>query len=225
MTRLDKAKGGRQNTYQIHSDVPLRDEASDAAVGDLLVVVGWAFEGRRRRDGYRREWQKIGEGRSTQIKVLLASVVPLLATQFKGTLRTLRKRSRLLARLALLAWMGLIIFLSSRSSMPTDSPLVERLGQYQDEVGHLGEYAVLGMLTYAVLRPYLNGRRTLIFSLAFCIAFSLADEGFQGTIPNRTPQFIDVLLDAVGAVGALAMLSALGPRIRTYLPRSLRGPD
>ena len=142
-----------------------------------------------------------------------------------GTLRTLRKRYRLLAGLALLAWMGLILFLSSRSSLPANSPLVEWLGQYQDEVGHLGEYAVLGMLTRAVLLTHLNRRRTLIYSLAFCVAFSLADEGFQGTVPNRTPQFIDVLLDAVGAVGALAMLSVLGPHLRKYLPRSLCGPD
>lgn len=125
--------------------------------------------------------------------------------------------------LALLAWMGLILFLSSRSSLPTDSPPAEWLGQYQDEVGHLGEYAILGMLTYLVLRPRLSGRRTLIFSLAFCVAFSLGDEALQGMVPTRTPQLIDVFLDAVGAVVALAMLSILGPRLKAHLFRRVPG--
>jgi VanZ family protein len=115
--------------------------------------------------------------------------------------------------------MGLILFLSSRSSLPTDSLAVRWLGQYRDEVGHLGEYAILGMLTYLVLRPRLSGRRTFIFSLAFCVAFSLGDEAFQGMVPNRTPQLIDVFLDAVGAAASLAMLSVLGPRLKAYLFR------
>jgi hypothetical protein len=37
---------GRRNKYTIHSDMPLSEEASDAAVGELLVMLGWK---RRRR--------------------------------------------------------------------------------------------------------------------------------------------------------------------------------
>ena len=40
---VTKTKVGRLNSYQIHPDVPLRDEASDAAVGELLVVLGWRW--------------------------------------------------------------------------------------------------------------------------------------------------------------------------------------
>ena len=134
-----------------------------------------------------------------------------------------KRTNRILPILVLLAWMGLIIFLSSRSSLPTDVPAVERIGQYQDEVGHLGEYAVLGMLAFVALRPFTRGRRTFVFSLAFCIAFSLVDEAYQGTVPNRTPQVIDVFLDAVGAVSAIAMLSILGPRLRAYWLRRVSG--
>ena len=36
---VTKTKVGRLNSYQIHPDVPLKDEASDAAVGELLVVL------------------------------------------------------------------------------------------------------------------------------------------------------------------------------------------
>jgi DNA-binding Lrp family transcriptional regulator len=38
---ITKTKIGRNNQYRIHADVPLNDEASDAAVGELLVMLGW----------------------------------------------------------------------------------------------------------------------------------------------------------------------------------------
>lgn len=38
---VTKEKVGRRNQYQIHPDTPLKDEASDAAVGELLMMLGW----------------------------------------------------------------------------------------------------------------------------------------------------------------------------------------
>jgi len=38
---IDKQKVGRQNHYRIHPDMPLKEDTSDAAVGELLVVLGW----------------------------------------------------------------------------------------------------------------------------------------------------------------------------------------
>ena len=119
--------------------------------------------------------------------------------------------------------MGLILFLSSRSSLPTSLPghpsSLEWLMEYRDEVGHLGEYAVLALLAYTSLRLSLSRRRAFILALAFCGAFSLADEAFQGLVPNRTPQATDVLLDGVGAAASLVLVAALGPRLRRYLRR------
>ena len=45
---ITKIKVGRQNKYRIHPDVPIKDEASDASVGELLVMLGW-----KRRKGKR----------------------------------------------------------------------------------------------------------------------------------------------------------------------------
>ena len=36
---IERVKVGRQNTYRIHPDVPLR--TGDAAVGELLTMLGW----------------------------------------------------------------------------------------------------------------------------------------------------------------------------------------
>ena len=46
---VTKTRVGRRNSYQIHPDVPLKDEVSNAAVGELLVVLGWKQRGRRVR--------------------------------------------------------------------------------------------------------------------------------------------------------------------------------
>jgi DNA-binding transcriptional ArsR family regulator len=37
---ITKTRVGRQNHYRIHSDMPLKDDGSDAAVGELLVMLG-----------------------------------------------------------------------------------------------------------------------------------------------------------------------------------------
>lgn len=39
-----KTKVGRQNEYRIQPDMPMREEASDAAVGELLSMLGWKQE-------------------------------------------------------------------------------------------------------------------------------------------------------------------------------------
>ncbi|HEY48647.1 MAG TPA: winged helix-turn-helix transcriptional regulator [Dehalococcoidia bacterium] len=48
---ITKTKVGRQNQYRIHSDVPLKDEDTDAAVGELLVMLGWKRRGRAKQAG------------------------------------------------------------------------------------------------------------------------------------------------------------------------------
>jgi len=44
---ITKIKVGRQNKYRIHPGVPIKDEMSDAAVGELLTMLGWKRRKRR----------------------------------------------------------------------------------------------------------------------------------------------------------------------------------
>lgn len=44
---ITKTKLGRRNKYKIHPDVPLKDESSDSAVGELLVMLGWKRRARK----------------------------------------------------------------------------------------------------------------------------------------------------------------------------------
>jgi hypothetical protein len=43
---ITKTKVGRKNKYTIHPDMPMANDASDASIGELLVMLGWK---RRRR--------------------------------------------------------------------------------------------------------------------------------------------------------------------------------
>jgi predicted DNA-binding transcriptional regulator YafY len=38
---VTKTRVGRKNHYRIHPDLPLKDEATDTAVGELLAMLGW----------------------------------------------------------------------------------------------------------------------------------------------------------------------------------------
>jgi len=44
---ITKTKVGRKNQYKIHADMPLKSEVTGAAVGELLVMLGWKPRKRR----------------------------------------------------------------------------------------------------------------------------------------------------------------------------------
>ena len=44
---ITRTKVGRKNKYTIHPNTPMTEETSDAAVGELLVMLGW--KNRRRK--------------------------------------------------------------------------------------------------------------------------------------------------------------------------------
>ncbi len=48
---ITKIKVGRQNKYKIHSNMPMKEEMGDAAVGELLVMLGWKSKKRKPKTG------------------------------------------------------------------------------------------------------------------------------------------------------------------------------
>ena len=59
---VTKNKVGRKNHYRIHPDVPLKDEATDSAVGELLVMLGWKWRRRKVTESSPEEPQIIEVG-------------------------------------------------------------------------------------------------------------------------------------------------------------------
>ena len=58
---IDKARVGRQNRYRIHPDMPLKENSSDAAVGELLVVLGWKRRKKRAKGSENEEGKAQGQ--------------------------------------------------------------------------------------------------------------------------------------------------------------------
>jgi VanZ family protein len=123
-------------------------------------------------------------------------------------MKTLRK-NRPLRWAAVVAWMGLIFFLSAQPRLPLVMPTA--WSQAQDVIGHFTVYAVLSVLVWWALRGA-GVRHPLLWALAATVFYSFTDEFHQSFVPNRHPDVFDLATDFVGAVIALLIVRWLSAR-------------
>ncbi len=64
---ITKTRVGRHNEYQIHLDMPLRNEAGTAAVGELLMMLGWKPRRRRSQSQRKTPSSKSGDDASRRL--------------------------------------------------------------------------------------------------------------------------------------------------------------
>jgi VanZ family protein len=96
-----------------------------------------------------------------------------------------------------LAYMLLIWGLSS---IPRTAPVV--IVPMQDKVVHLVEYAVLAILyCYSIARTRPMWQKPLVMALSVLLAalWGAVDEWHQSFVPNRSPDVMDAVADALGA--------------------------
>ncbi|MBS3963251.1 MAG: VanZ family protein [Methylomonas sp.] len=109
---------------------------------------------------------------------------------------------------ALIAYCGLIFWLSSQSMLPVPSVF-----NAQDKVMHAGAYFVMALLAWRALRHAgLSGKLTLILAALFCSLYGISDEWHQSFVPGRNPDVTDWLADTVGAVGGVVLLHHIRKR-------------
>jgi VanZ family protein len=121
-----------------------------------------------------------------------------------------------------LAWMGLIFFLSSRSKLPEAS---DALAGLQAIAGHFTVYAVLAALVaFALAESGLSLQRRLTFAFIFAVCYGVTDEFHQSFVPGRDADALDLLVDAIGAVTALAVYVWLERRRLRQKFNSMPGP-
>jgi VanZ family protein len=102
-----------------------------------------------------------------------------------------------------LAWMGLIFYLSSRSDLPTPKGLS---AEVEAILGHLTVYAVLAALvTNALADSGISTARRLIYALVFAVLYGLSDELHQSFVPGRDPDVFDLMVDGIGACMGLTV--------------------
>ena len=134
---------------------------------------------------------------------------------------------RALAWLAVVAWMGLIFYLSSQPVLPEHpSGAVDYVSK---KAAHLMVYAVLAALWWrALAREGLSPGWAFALALAASVLYGLSDELHQTFVPGREGRLTDVGYDLLGAALALAilgrwrglrrLLGARSPRPRRALP-------
>ncbi|MCH8087626.1 MAG: VanZ family protein [Chloroflexi bacterium] len=85
---------------------------------------------------------------------------------------------------------------------------------------HIGEFAVLSLLSYRLAHFYLRWpyQYLTLLVLLLAVGYGLLDELHQSYVPGRDPSLYDVLADVLGAALALSAL-AVGLVLRQKLSR------
>ncbi len=100
-----------------------------------------------------------------------------------------------------LAWMGLIFYLSAQPKLPGPaSPFWNIL------LKKIGHFVVYGVLAWLVLRAlsrteYVTRQRWIAWG--FAVLYAISDEFHQSFVPGRHPKGLDLLIDACGAATVL----------------------
>lgn len=114
--------------------------------------------------------------------------------------RWLRGHPLLYLWLPVVAWMGLIFYLSSQPDLPqTDT---HWLDQIISSTAHAFVFGVLALLWARVLDPRRHG---LLLAFALTMLYALSDEFHQAFVPGRHADPWDLVCDGVGAALTLGL--------------------
>jgi VanZ family protein len=101
-----------------------------------------------------------------------------------------------------IAWMGVIFYLSSRSTLPRPEGVSANL---EAIAGHFIAYGVLALLvSFALAESGISPIRRSVYAVLFAVTYGLSDEFHQSFVPGRDPALFDIAMDAIGAITALA---------------------
>ena len=94
-----------------------------------------------------------------------------------------------------IAWAGLIFFLSSISSLPGAG--VNILDFFIKKSAHVLVYTVLYLLLIRALKP--TNKSSLVGAYLIVVAYAVTDELHQAFVPGRTATIMDIGFDSLGA--------------------------
>ena len=121
------------------------------------------------------------------------------------TMLKLIKYLRPFARYLLIAWLAIIIILSSIPNIPTLKIHTARSDFRLDYIMHFGEYGVLAFmafLAFAEDKFRLNWKKFITVAIGL-VMFAILDELHQKLIPGRTCSIRDVASDVTGVLAAV----------------------
>ena len=115
--------------------------------------------------------------------------------------------------LPLITWISIIFIVSSIHGskfqiLPFNTITqvhIEELLSYRQAAFHAGEYCLLVILTYRLLRLKLNQPENFIYLLSFStsILYAISDEVHQYFVPGRFATLTDLIFDTLGIITGL----------------------
>ena len=115
--------------------------------------------------------------------------------------------------LPLITWISIIFIVSSIHGskfqiLPFNTITqvhIEELLSYRQAAFHAGEYCLLVILTYRLLRLKLNQPENFIYLLSFTtsILYAISDEVHQYFVPGRFATLTDLIFDTLGIITGL----------------------
>lgn len=131
----------------------------------------------------------------------------------------MRKYYKYISYILLVGWCLVIFYLSSQTSDVSgsnslnvlshilsglSSDVLISLNSIFREFMHSGVFFILGILTYISFRYSFS--KVFVFSLLFCVSYSLSDEIHQLFVSGRAFELIDLILDFVGSLLGICLV-------------------
>ena len=122
---------------------------------------------------------------------------------------------RVLSGISVLAWMGLIFYLSSLSgpdvSKPLETGAISWLGEWRTYVGHIVLYAILAALIQGAVWGWRRGSnlRWVIVVAVISSLFGVSDEYHQSFVIGRSATVADALIDAIASTVSATLIFTL----------------
>lgn len=100
-----------------------------------------------------------------------------------------------------IGWMYLIFLISAQSTVPQPPGIAPAI---TSNLGHFGVYFVLAILVWWVLGGFgLEGPQRWLVAFGLTVLYGVSDEWHQSFVPGRTPDVLDIVIDALGAACGL----------------------
>ena len=134
----------------------------------------------------------------------------------------MHKRRTILSFILVIIWMIVIFTMSSMTSEESNGKSKEVINTVVEQtnienteetvnmlnvpvrkIAHASEYFILGLLIINLIYSITNNKWKTIYyliSILICFLYACTDEYHQTFISGRTGQFIDVLIDTLGAI-------------------------
>lgn len=113
-----------------------------------------------------------------------------------------QRPSRWVPVVVMLAWAGVIFYLSSRSHVAvTDDPLWDVLTR---KTAHFVVFGVLAYLAATVARVF-KAPSPAVIGFVVAVVYGALDEVHQSFVVGRSAQVVDVLIDGLGALAGAGL--------------------